>query len=267
MFVILSGSSGVGKNTVIKEMQKTNKNLVMMPTFTTREKRDGEIEGAPYFYISKDEFQEKIKNNELIEYEYIHNNYYGSSYKIFDEYIKLGKIIIKDIGVEGAQNLKQKLSEKTDITKFFLTVKHKYELKKRLNGRGEKQAKLRLKRFGYEQKQKNKFDFIIYNTNLQETSNLVTKLIDLKNCDYYFCKELNKLSKYKVKYYINKLTSGKVLKPVQIALCNDKVCVVSGAEKLVASFVSKMPISKVVVNKKIKNDNFINNFDDDSYKK
>ena len=101
MFVILSGSSGVGKNTVIKEMQKTEINLVMMPTFTTREKRVGEIEGAPYFYIAKEEFQEKIKNNELIEHEFIHNNYYGSSYTIFDDYIKTGKIIIKDIGVEG----------------------------------------------------------------------------------------------------------------------------------------------------------------------
>ena len=69
------------------------------------------------------------------------------------------KIIIKDIGVEGAQNLQQKLSHKTEILKLFLTVKHKGELKKRLDGRGEKQAKLRLKRYGYEQKQKNKFDF------------------------------------------------------------------------------------------------------------
>ena len=88
MFVILSGSSGVGKNTVIKEMQKTETNLVMMPTFTTREKREGEVEGAPYFYISKEEFQEKIKNHELIEHEFIHNNYYGSSYTILMNILK-----------------------------------------------------------------------------------------------------------------------------------------------------------------------------------
>ena len=54
MFVILTGSSGVGKNTVIKELINSNDNIVMMPTFTTRDKRAGEVEGYPYFYISKD---------------------------------------------------------------------------------------------------------------------------------------------------------------------------------------------------------------------
>ena len=72
-------------------MEKTDK-IVLMPTFTTRGMRDGEVEGSPYFYISKEEFQNKIKNNDFIEYEFIHNNYYGSTYSIFDEYIKSGKI-------------------------------------------------------------------------------------------------------------------------------------------------------------------------------
>ena len=173
MFIILSGSSGVGKNTVIKEMQKTEKNLTLMPTFTTREKREGEVEGQPYFYISKEDFQQKIKDNELIEYEFIHNNFYGSSYKVFDEYIKSGKVLIKDIGVEGAQNLSHKMSDHTEMIKVFLAIPHKSDLKKRLQGRGEKQIKLRLKRFDYEQKQKNKFDFIIVNTNLEQTSDYV----------------------------------------------------------------------------------------------
>lgn len=266
MFVILSGSSGVGKNTVIKEMQKANSNMVLMPTYTTRERREGEIEGLPYFYISKDEFQDKIKNGEFIEHEHIHGNFYGSSYKIFDEYIKNGKILIKDIGVEGAQNLSKKMKDKTNIVKIFLTVKHKSELKKRLKSRGEKQIKLRLKRFGYEQKQKNKFDYIVYNGDLQQTSDNIVKIIGLKHDDFYFSKKLNKLNKYKVKYYINKLTSGKILSPVKIAILGGKVCVVRGVEKLVASFVCKKPVAKLVINKKLNADKYCNRFNKDGLK-
>ena len=261
MFIILSGSSGVGKNTVIKEMQKTEKNLVLMPTFTTREKREGEVEGEPYFYIVKEEFQQKIKDNELIEYEFIHNNYYGSSYKVFDEYVKSGKILIKDIGVEGAQNLSHKMSNHTSMVKVFLAIPHKRELKKRLLGRGEKQIKLRLKRFDYEQKQRNKFDFIIVNTNLEQTSEYVKQIMSFNQKDYYFAKDLNKLNSYKVKYYINKLNAGKTLKPVKIAICDGKFCVVKGAEKLVASLISQKPVAKIVVNKPIDASKFVNKFE------
>ena len=71
MFIILTGSSGVGKNTVITEIEKNNKNFKLMPTYTTREKRPFEIEGYPFYYITKDEFQQKIRSGELIEHEYI----------------------------------------------------------------------------------------------------------------------------------------------------------------------------------------------------
>ena len=251
MFIILSGSSGVGKNTVIKEMQKHNDNLILMPTFTTREKREGEVEGLPYFYITKEEFQDRIKENEFIEHEFIHNNFYGSSYKVFDDYIKMGKLLIKDIGVEGAQNLCIKLKDRTEIVRIFLTVKHKKELKNRLNGRGEKQAKLRLKRFGYEQRQKNKFDFIIFNKELEETSGLINDIINLKEEDYYFKKDINKLNKYKVKYYMNKLTSNKVLRPIKIAIEDGKAYVVDGEEKFIAGILAKKSVVKLIVNKKI----------------
>ena len=262
MFIILSGSSGAGKNTVIKEMQKTDENLVLMPTFTTRDKREGEVEGLPYFYISKDDFQNRIKNNEFIEYEFIHGNYYGSSYKVFDDFIEMGKVLIKDIGVEGAQNLSQKLADRTKVHKVFLTIKHKRELKKRLKGRGEKQIKLRLKRFNYEQKQLNKFDFIIYNQNLELTTKIVKQIINSDVSSFYFKKDLSKLNKYKVKYYINKLTSGNILKPVKIVIAGNKFCVVSGSEKLVASFICKKPVAKLIIDKQIDTLKFCHKFEE-----
>lgn len=250
MFVILSGSSGSGKNTVIKEMQKTKDNLVLMPTFTTREKRDGEVEGKPYFYITKEQFQEKIKNNEMIEHELIHGNFYGASYTVFEEYISNGNIIIKDIGVEGAQNLQKKLSDKTQILKIFLIVK-KSELKKRLKERGEKQIKLRLKRYGYEKSQIDKFDYILTNVDLEKTSKLIDCLISLGEKDFYFKKEILKYNDYKIKYYMNKLAMGETLSPVKIAVVDNKAYVLKGAEKLIASFVSNMPVAKIILDKKV----------------
>lgn len=252
MFVILTGSSGVGKNTIIKELTKDNANIVMMPTFTTRDKRPGEVEGYPYFYISKEEFQSKIKNNEFIEYEHIHNNFYGSSFSVFNDYITKGKVLIKDIGVEGAQNLCFKLADKTDIVKIFLTTKHKSDLKNRLKGREEKQIKLRLKRYKYEQKQKNKFDFIIYNQSIKTTLDSINTIITNKPADYLLCKKANKINPYYVKYYTNKLLCGKVLSPIQVTIKDDNIYIVKGIEKFIASILSKKPVAKVIVHKNIK---------------
>ena len=252
MFVIVSGSSGVGKNTVINNLKSKSDKFVLMPTYTTREMRPTEKEGEPYFYISLEEFQNKIRDRELIEYEYIHNNYYGSSYAIFEQYSKMGKIIIKDIGVEGAQNLCKKLDGKDNIVKFFLTVKHKSELKKRLKGRHEKDIKLRLRRFDYEQKQICKFDFVIYNNDLQETTKQIIEILNLGKDDFLPNVEPKKLNKYKIKYYLNKLKCGKDLKPVKIALQNGKAYIVSGVERYVASRLAKKPIAKVLTKRNIK---------------
>lgn len=252
MFVILTGSSGVGKNTVIKQLQQVNSDIVFMPTYTTRDKRPGEVDGLPYYYITKQEFQDKIKNNEFIEYEIIHNNYYGSSIKIFDDYIKQNKTLIKDIGVEGAQNLCVKLKDKTDILKIFLTTKNKQELVNRLKGREEKQIKLRLKRYKYEQTQKIKFDYIIYNEDLNETIKTILSILTLSNNDYLSCKKLNRISKYKVKYYINKLNAGKILSPIKVSLKNGKAYIVKGVEKFVAGILSNKTVAKIIVNKQVK---------------
>ena len=246
MFVILSGSSGVGKNTIINYIQSKNPNFIFMPTFTTRAKREGEVEGNPFFFISKEEFQEKIKNNEFIEYAFIHNNYYGSSFKVFEETVKADNIVIKDIDVEGAQNFTSKLGNQTKLLKIFLTAPKK-ELKNRLIGRKEKEIKLRLKRFDYEQKQKNKFDYIILNKNLESTSKIVMELCKLKEADFLPSKPVNKISKRKIKKYAEKLLTGKILKPIKIFLNSGSAQIVKGEEKFIASLITKKPVAKEIV--------------------
>lgn len=72
MLVVLSGSSGVGKNTIINKIITDNCNIELMPTITTREIRPGEEPGKPYVYVTKNEFERMIENNELIEYQVVH---------------------------------------------------------------------------------------------------------------------------------------------------------------------------------------------------
>ena len=249
MFIILTGSSGVGKNTVINHLKKSDDVFKLMPTFTTREKREGEIEGYPYFFVTKDQFQDKIKNSEMIEYEHIHNNFYGSSYSVLDENLKDGKVLIKDIGIEGAQNLSHKISHLTPVIKVFLTTT-KHELVKRLKGRGEKQIKLRLKRYKREQGEINKFDYIIFNNDLEETCEIIKNIYKINLTDILPTKEVKKLSVRKINKYISYLQTGKELKPIKVAMVGNKLFIVDGHEKFIAGIMANKLVAKQLVHTK-----------------
>ena len=251
MFIILTGSSGVGKNTIISELEKETEKYKLMPTITTRNKRPGEVQGYPYFFLTKDEFQQKIRENALIEYEFIHENFYGSSYEVLEESLKDGKILLKDIGIEGAQNLSIKIASKTPLIKVFLTTT-KRELKRRLIGRGEKQIKLRLKRYKREQGEINKFDYIIYNNDLQQTCDYIKKLHEIKLEDILPTISAEKLCTKKINHYVSEIQKGKILKPVKVQFENEKLYIVKGHEKFIAGVLTNKPVAKLIVdNKKI----------------
>lgn len=254
MFILLAGSSGAGKNTVIKALEKRDEKYKLMPTYTTREKREGEVHGYPYYFVSREEFQQLIKNNELLEHEKIHNNYYGSSKKIIEEFLKDDKLLIKDIDVYGAQNIYTKLNPQIDVLRVFLTTKNKAELKRRLKQRGEKNIKLRLKRFKLEQKEMIKFDYIILNNDLDKTCDIVDSLEDANYLDFIPTLEYKKLKLSKVKKYISDLQSGKLLKPIKLLYKDGKTYILKGHEKLIAEIYSGKVVAKMYVdyNKSIK---------------
>lgn len=255
MFIMLAGSSGVGKNTLINYIMKTNKEVALMLTLTTREMRPGEKQGNPFFFHSKEEFQEKIKNKELFEHELIHGNYYGSSRKVFLESLKENKVLMKDIGVEGAVNLSVMLKEYTNTIKVFLTTKNKRVLVKRLKERGEKRIKHRLKRFNYEQGEKYKFDFIIMNKTKPQTSHLLEEIIKNKNSleNYVFTKPVEKLNKKKINVLADEYKSGFMDTSIKVALKEGKIFILSGHEKFVASLIAGVTICKEVKeNKKLR---------------
>ena len=163
MLVILSGVSGAGKDTIKKELIKRMDNITTIASFTDRPQRKDDTEGQ-YNYVSKEEFECMIKNDELYEYSVHHNHYYGTSKAVLNENIKKGKIIVKDIDVNGTQDLVEILKNDIKVVTIFLKVP-KEILKTRLENREDKsdikEIQLRLNRFDYEESKMNNYDYVI----------------------------------------------------------------------------------------------------------
>ena len=180
MLVILSGVSGAGKDTIKKELINRMENVESMASYTSREPREGEIPGQTYNYVSKAEFEKMIKNEEFYEYDIHHNNYYGTSRKLLNEKIKSGKIIVKDIDVNGTEHLIELLGKDTKIVTIFLRVP-KEELKRRIEQWEENVSPqdviLRLNRFDYEESKISLYDYVLKNNNLEKTVQIIMTII------------------------------------------------------------------------------------------
>ena len=189
MLVILSGVSGAGKDTIKKELIKREENIITIPSYTDRPMRPGDVEGGTYHFVSTDEFEKMIKNNELYEYNVHHDHYYGTSKKIFNEKVKEGKVIVKDIDVNGTEHLANLLKDDMKVVTIFLRVP-KEELEKRLKNRIDKpsikEIKLRLNRFDYEESRIDLYDYVLKNDNLEKTVQIISTII--KN-EYEMCKD------------------------------------------------------------------------------
>lgn len=179
MFVILSGVAGSGKDTVKVELMKKISNLTTIKAYTTRQPRDNQEDINRYFFVNQEEFLQLIEQGKLYEYSMHHNNYYGTSKEELDSKIADGKIVIKDIDVNGTKELIEIFEGKLKVVTIFLKVK-KDELYKRLIDRGEtdESARLRLARQEYEESLLTMYDYVVYNDNLEKTLNIIEKIIE-----------------------------------------------------------------------------------------
>ena len=181
MLVILSGVAGAGKDTIKKELIKRMKNVESLPSYTSRPIRKGDVEGGTYHFVSKEEFEEMIKNDEFYEYDIHHNQYYGTSRKLLNNKIESGKIIVIDIDVIGTEHLKELLGKDTRVVTIFLRVP-KEELKRRLENRIDKPSPqeviLRLNRFDYEESRINMYDYVLQNNDLEKTVQIIMTIIE-----------------------------------------------------------------------------------------
>ncbi len=175
--IILTGPSGVGKGTVIKEILGKDKNIWLSISATTREPREGEKEGENYYFLNQKKFKEMIKQNLFLEWAQFAGNYYGTPLSSVNEKINNGFTVLLEIEVEGAKQIKEKFPNALSI---FLLPPDKEELERRIRNRGtekEEAIKKRLLRANYEISTSNQFDFALINQNVDETAKKILKLI------------------------------------------------------------------------------------------
>ena len=176
--LVISGPSGVGKGTVLHDLMNTQKNLVYSVSVTTRKSRPGEIEGVSYFFKSHDEFEKMIEEDKFLEYAKVHDNYYGTPKDFVEEKINEGKIVILEIDVQGALNVKENIDNGVYI---FLAPPSLSELKNRIVNRGtetESDINLRMNNARKELSYIKNYDYLVVNDHLNSAINIVNEIIN-----------------------------------------------------------------------------------------
>jgi len=189
--LVISGPSGVGKGTVLHDLMNTQTNLVYSVSATTRKKRDGEIEGVSYFYLNHDEFEQMISEDKFLEYAHVHNNYYGTPKEFVEKKINEGKIVILEIDVQGALNIKKNTDNGVFI---FLAPPSLNELKKRIVGRGtetDEDIKIRMNNAKKELEYIKDYDYIVVNDHLNSAITSVNEIINAEKHRVFREEKLN----------------------------------------------------------------------------
>lgn len=176
--LVISGPSGVGKGTVLHDLMNTQSNLVYSVSATTRKKRDGEIEGVSYFYKTHEEFEDMISRGDFLEYAHVHNNYYGTPREFVENKINEGKIVILEIDVQGALNVKKNTDNGVFI---FLAPPSLQELKRRIVGRGtetDEDINIRMSNAKKELDHIKDYDYLVVNDHLNSAITSVNEIIN-----------------------------------------------------------------------------------------
>lgn len=173
--LVLSGPSGSGKGTVSQELLKNNKDIVFSTSVTTRTPRPGEVDGENYFFVDIDKFEDMAKNNELLEYAFVHTNYYGTPKEFVFNEIDKGEIVLVEIDVQGALQIKKNYK---DAIFIFLIPPTIDELRERLTNRGtetEEEIKVRFENAFKELDFVGEYDYFIINDKVEQAvSNIET---------------------------------------------------------------------------------------------
>ena len=176
ILIVVSGFSGAGKGTIMKELLKQYDNYALSISMTTRGPR-GEEEGREYFFKTVEEFEKMIAKDELIEYARYVDNYYGTPRAYVEEQLEAGKDVILEIEIQGALKVKEKFPE---TLLLFVTPPTAKELKHRLVGRGTETMdviEFRMNRAKEEAEGMDKYDYLIVNDVLAECVEEVHRII------------------------------------------------------------------------------------------
>ncbi len=177
--IVFSAPSGTGKSTIAKLVLDRIPGIRFSVSATTRQKRQGEIDGANYYFLSKEEFEEKVRGGGFIEHEYFFGNHYGTLLDKTLQVIDSGASILLDLDVKGALNLKKIFPDNSLL--LFIKPPSMEVLQQRLKGReseDEESMKARLDRAKLELEFADRFDQVVVNDNLYTAVDAVTAIIN-----------------------------------------------------------------------------------------
>lgn len=181
--IIISGTTCAGKGTVIQELLKRNDNLNLSISYTSRSKRENEVDGVDYYFVSKEEFEEKIKSGDFLEYAAVqYGKYYGTPKKEVKDLLNQGKDVILEIDVQGAQQIKEMFPETILI---FIMAPSMEDVKRRIKARGQENNDQIIKRFQRAYQEINeipKYNYVVVNDIVENAVKKIEAILVSEKC-------------------------------------------------------------------------------------
>ncbi len=182
LLIVVSGPSGTGKGTVCDVLLKETKNLAYSISATTRQPRAGEVDGKNYYFLTKDAFEEKIRENAFLEYANVYGNYYGTPLGHIEDRRNRGEDILLEIDTQGALNIMERCPDGVFI---FLIPPSLQELERRIRGRGtESQDSLEKRLSSAEQEIRigKKYQYVVVNDDISNAVHQIQAILLAEHC-------------------------------------------------------------------------------------
>lgn len=182
LLIVISGPSGAGKGTICKSLLSKHPELNLSVSATTRSPRQGEVEGINYYFMTKDDFKEKIKDGDFLEYAEVYDNYYGTPKSNVEEILNQGKDVILEIDIQGALKVKENCDSGIFI---FILPPSMEELKQRIIKRGSETPESLMKRFKSAYKEINyvsRYNYAVVNDEVEKATEKIEAIILAEKC-------------------------------------------------------------------------------------
>lgn len=177
LLIVVSGPAGVGKGTVVSLVRERDRDVIFSVSATSRSPRPGEADGVNYFFVTRERFQEMIRGNELLEWVEYCGNYYGTPKACVEGELRKGRIVLLEIDVEGANNIKRQYPQCVSV---FIMPPTLEELRSRITKRGTEPPEViekRLQRAENEMQYSTEYDYVIVNHTVEEAADRFLDII------------------------------------------------------------------------------------------
>lgn len=182
ILIVVSGPSGAGKGTICKALLDKHEDLFLSVSATTRSPRKGEVEGINYYFLTKENFKQKIEENDFLEHAEVYGNYYGTPRSNVNELLESGKNVILEIDIQGALQVKENSKEGVFI---FILPPSMEELKQRIINRGSETPESLMTRFKSAYKEINyvsKYNYAVVNDQVENAVSKIEAILTAEKC-------------------------------------------------------------------------------------